>query len=254
MPQEDVAGSRTSTKAAVALLLTFSAGYVDVVGYLALYQVFTANMTGNTVHFAINLLHSRWQDAMLAGSMIPIFVTGSIVGRAIIEVGARNRIRRTASLTLLIEALLIGFASLAPPHARVPDIEIGCLAALAFAMGIQTAALTRIGPLTIHTTFVTGMLNKLAQLISHSVFLAYDRLHGEKRVIDAQKKVRRQAFFIFSIWLTYFVGAIAGTKTEGVLGLRALLIPIVLLAIAILADQVSPLSIREEKEQLESGA
>jgi uncharacterized membrane protein YoaK (UPF0700 family) len=253
MPQEDAAGSRTSTKSAVALLLTFAAGYVDVVGYLALYQVFTANMTGNTVHFAINLLHSRWQDAMLAGSMILIFVAGSIIGRAIIEVGARNRIRRIASLTLAIEALLIGFASLAPPHTTVPDVEIGSLAALAFAMGIQTAALTRIGPLTIHTTFVTGMLNKLAQLISHSMFLAYDRLRGERRVPNAEKKVRRQAFFIFSIWLAYFVGAIVGTKTEGLFGLRALLIPIVLLAVAILADQVNPLSIREEQEQIESG-
>jgi uncharacterized membrane protein YoaK (UPF0700 family) len=254
MSQEDAANSGTTTKAAVALLLTFVAGYVDIVGYLALYQVFTANMTGNTVHFASNLVHSRWQDALLAGSMIPIFVVGSVVGRAIIEVGARNRIRRIASLTLSIEALLIGFASLAPPRTSAPDIEIGCLAALAFAMGIQTAALTRIGPLTIHTTFVTGMLNKLAQLLSHSMFLAYDRVRGEKRVIDAQLKVRRQALFIFSIWLTYFVGAIVGTMTETDFGLRALLIPIVLLAIAILADQVSPLSIREEQEQLESGA
>ena len=254
MSQEDDASPRTRTKAAVALLLTFAAGYVDVVGYLGLYQVFTANMTGNTVHFAINLLHSHWRDAMLAGSMIPIFVAGSIVGRAIIEAGARNRIRRIASLTLSIEALLIGFASLAPPHTSAPDIEIGCLAALAFAMGIQTAALTRIGPLTIHTTFVTGMLNKLAQLVSHSMFLAYDRLRGEKRVIDAQLKVRRQALFIFSIWLTYLVGAIVGAMTEADFGLRSLLIPIVLLAIAILADQVSPLSIREEQEQMESGS
>jgi uncharacterized membrane protein YoaK (UPF0700 family) len=254
MSQEGAASSLTRTKAAVALLLTFAAGYVDVVGYLALYQVFTANMTGNTVHFAINLLHSHWQDAMLAGSMIPIFVAGSIVGRGIIEVGARNRIRRIGSLTFSVEALLIGFASLAPRHTSAPDIEIGCLAALAFAMGLQTAALTRIGPLTIHTTFVTGMLNKLAQLISHSMFLAYDRLRGENRVIAAQMKVRRHAFFIFSIWLAYFVGAIVGTKTEADFGRRALVIPIVLLAIAILADQVSPLSIREEQEQMEQGA
>ncbi len=103
MSQEDAANSGTTTKVAVALLLTFAAGYVDVVGYLGLYQVFTANMTGNTVHFAINLLHSHWRDAVVAGSMIPIFVTGSIVGRPIIEVGARNRIRRIASLTLSIE-------------------------------------------------------------------------------------------------------------------------------------------------------
>jgi uncharacterized membrane protein YoaK (UPF0700 family) len=254
MSEEDAASSPISTKAIVALLLTFAAGYVDVVGYLALYQVFTANMTGNTVHFAINLLHSNWQDATLAGAMIPIFVAGSIVGRAIIEVGARNRIRRIASLTLSIEALLIGFASLAPPHTSATDIEIGCLAALAFAMGIQTAALTRIGPLTIHTTFVTGMLNKLAQLISHSMFLAYDRLRGGKRLVDAQKKTHRQAFFIFSIWLTYLVGAIVGTMTEANFGLRSLLMPILLLVIAVVVDQVSPLSIREEQDKLGPGA
>ena len=254
MSQEDAASSLISMKAATALLLTFVAGYVDIVGYLALYQVFTANMTGNTVHFASNLVHSRWQDALLAGSMIPIFVVGSIVGRAIIEVGARNRIRRIASLTLSIEALLIGFVSLAPPHTNVPDIEIGCLAALAFAMGTQTAALTRIGPLTIHTTFVTGMLNKLAQLLSHSMFLAYDRLRGAKRLIDAQKKAHRQAFFMLSIWLAYFVGAIAGTSIEANFGLRSLVIPAVLLAIAVVVDQLSPLSIREEREQMEPGS
>ncbi len=254
MSQEDAASSRITVKAAVALLLTFVAGYVDVVGYLALYQVFTANMTGNTVHFASNLVHARWQDALLAGSMIPIFVVGSVVGRAIIEVGARNRIRRIASLTLSIEALLIGFASLAPPHTSVPDIEIGCLAALAFAMGTQTATLTRIGPLTVHTTFVTGMLNKLAQLMSHSMFLTYDRLRGEKRVIDAQKKARQQALFMFSIWMAYFVGAIAGTSSEANFGLRSLVIPVVLLMIAVAVDQLSPLSLREEREQMEPGA
>ena len=34
-------------------------------------------------------------------------------------------------------------------------------------MGLQTATVTRIRAPTVHTTFVTGMLNKLAQLISH---------------------------------------------------------------------------------------
>jgi uncharacterized membrane protein YoaK (UPF0700 family) len=238
----------------VALLPTFAAGYVDVVGYLALYQVFTANMTGNTVHFADNLVHSRWQDALLAGSMIPIFVAGSVFGRAIIEVGARNQIRRIASLTLSIEALMIGFASIAPQQGRAPDIAIGCLAALAFAMGIQTATLTRLGPLTIHTTFVTGMLNKLAQLLAHSIFLAYDRLSGSSRAIDAQRTAGRQALFIFSMWMAYFAGAIAGAKMEADFGLRALLIPVVLLAIAVVLDQLSPLSIREEQEQMDPGA
>lgn len=254
MPQADLENSGKRTKALVALLLTFTAGFVDVVGYLALYQVFTANMTGNTVHFAINLLHSRWSDAILAGSIIATFVAGSIVGRGVIELGARNRIRRIASFTLLLEALLITLASLAPLHARVSDIKIGSLAALAFAMGLQTATLTRVGPLTIHTTFVTGMLNKFAQLLSHYLFLAYDRIRGSTRVSHAEKKARRQALFIFAIWAMYFFGAIAGTTLEGGFGVRALLIPVLLLAVAIAVDQVSPLSLREEQDQMEPGA
>ena len=33
----------------VALALTWIAGFVDMVGYLVLYRVFVANMTGNTI-------------------------------------------------------------------------------------------------------------------------------------------------------------------------------------------------------------
>jgi uncharacterized membrane protein YoaK (UPF0700 family) len=253
MSQAHIWSSRARVKAAVALLLTFVAGYVDIVGYLALYQVFTANMTGNTVHFAHNIVFSNWPDAILAGSMIAAFLAGSIVGRAILEAGARSGIRRIASPMLLIEALLVAVAGLAPTGTPVPDIKIGCLAALAFAMGLQTAALTRIGPLTVHTTFVTGMLNKLAQLVSHYLFLAYDRMRGKQRAIEAERQTGRESLFMFSIWLAYFVGAIAGTRTETSLGLRALFIPAVLLGVAVAVDQVSPLSLREEREQMQPG-
>lgn len=253
MSQAQLWNSQDRIKAAVALMLTFVAGYVDIVSFLALYQVFTANMTGNTVHFASNLMQSKWADALLAGSVMLAFLAGSIVGRAIIEAGARNGIRRVASATLFTEALLVAFAGLAPFRTRIPGIEIGCLAALAFAMGLQTAALTRIGPLTIHTTFVTGMLNKLAQLVSHYLFLAYDRMRESASARDAQKQAGRQAVFIFSIWLAYFVGALVGTRTESSLGLRALFVPAVLLGAAVAVDQISPLSVREEREQMEAG-
>ena len=55
-------------------------------------------------------------------------------------------------------------------------------------MGLQTATLTRIGPLTIHTTFVTGMLNKFAQLLAHGMYHAYDLLRARSdRQTDSQK-------------------------------------------------------------------
>jgi uncharacterized membrane protein YoaK (UPF0700 family) len=43
------------TKAVVALAVTFVAGFVDIVGYLAIYRLFTAHVTGTTVHLGRDL-------------------------------------------------------------------------------------------------------------------------------------------------------------------------------------------------------
>jgi uncharacterized membrane protein YoaK (UPF0700 family) len=42
--------TRRHAKSIVALLLTFAAGNIDIVGYLAIYKILTAHMTGDTVH------------------------------------------------------------------------------------------------------------------------------------------------------------------------------------------------------------
>ena len=237
------------TKAMVALLLTFSAGCVDVIGYLALYHAFTAHMTGETVHLAHNIFQERWFQVIKAGGVIAAFLAGSIAGRVVIEFGARRRIRSIASATLLAEAALI--AGVIPLAAR-PHIShslgLGLLAMLAFAMGLQTATLTRIGSLTVHTTFVTGMLNKLAQLLSQAVFLTYDNSRG-KNETDHRRRVLREARFITSIWLLYWMGAVTGVWLDTSWGLRSLVVPAVVVASGILMDQASPLSLEEEREE-----
>ncbi|MGH7090814.1 MAG: DUF1275 family protein, partial [Stellaceae bacterium] len=45
---------RGTLRIAVAVMLTFAAGYVDAVGWLVLNRVFTAQMSGNTVLVAVN--------------------------------------------------------------------------------------------------------------------------------------------------------------------------------------------------------
>jgi len=227
------------------LLLTFAAGFVDIVGYLAIYQTFTAHMTGATVHVAQNLVAAHWMDAVKAGCVVSAFLLGSVIGRTIIEIGTRVRMRSIASATLLIEAALIVAV------ARWPILPVmALLAMLAAAMGLQTATLTRVGSLTVHTTFVTGMLNKLAQLLSHAAFTTYDILCGRPAAAMRQQHLR-QAKFILSIWFLYLAGAAAGTWAKSVWGVRGLLFPAGTIAIAIVVDQVTPLSIEEEHDQPE---
>ena len=95
-------GSRRA-KAAMALLLTLAAGCVDIVGFQTLYHIFTAHMTGATVHLSASAVEAHWADAWYGLAVIAAFIAGSVVGRGVIEYGARRRVRSIASATLLTQ-------------------------------------------------------------------------------------------------------------------------------------------------------
>lgn len=236
-------------------MLTFSAGMVDIVGYIAVYHLFVAHMTGNTVHLGEQLFRAKWGDAAKTGAIIGSFVLASVAGRAIIEAGARKRLRTVASVTLLLEALLIvAFIWLQPAvsSSQQPSLAplLGLLAVLAAAMGLQTATLTKLGPLTIHTTFVTGMLNKFAQAASEWLFWLHDQIRaGRGWRGSTQHFALRNAGYMALIWFSYMVGALTGTWLYGRRNVSALYVPVILLVISTAVDQRRPLSIEEEREQ-----
>lgn len=254
--------ARYKSKIAVALVLTFASGLVDIVGFLGIYGLFTAHLTGTTVHLGQNIVLGKRTDVIAAIAIVAAFFLGGVFGRAVIGVGARKRFRRIASVTLAIEAALIAFVAagnLVSQRSGVPVISgvahtYGYLAILAGAMGLQTATLTGIGPLTVHTTFVTGMVNKLAQLVSRILFRGFDFLRGrddtpEKRT--EQSAESKQAIFIFLIWVFYVLGAAGGTASYMKWGFRALFVAIAALMMAITTDLFAPLSVEEEREQSE---
>ncbi len=245
-------------KIAVALVLTFAAGLVDIVGYLGIFRLFTAHMTGTTVQLARDAAGGNWAGVLAAAAVVASFFIGSILGRVMLQVGSRKRLRRAASLTLALEAVLVfgtAYWAVDGPSVLASAMQRDLLLAfLAAAMGSQTATLTGIGPLTIHTTFVTGMLNKLAQFISRIAFRTYDFFrHGsiDAETAVAQKDDKQQAIFVFLIWSLYLGGALVGSRLYGFWGLRTLYLAVALLLAVIATDQVHPLSIEEEKEQSE---
>lgn len=244
----------------MALSLTFAAGFVDIVGFLTVYEVFTAHMTGTTVHMAEQLSRGELEKAAAGAVAVGAFLAGSISGRIIIELGARSEFRQVASIVLAIEAALI--ASVWPTASFLRGysssnaaiwLPLGMLAA---AMGMQTAALTRIGPLTIHTTFVTGMLNRLAELMASVPFRRHDVRHAKdatERAAHRRKLAgeQRESYFVSAIWLMYVAGAASGTAMAEFCKMKALYLPCVLLIAAIAIDQYHPLSVDEEREQLQ---
>lgn len=253
--QDFLHSPRSHAKAVVALILTFSAGIVDIVGYIAAYSLFVANMTGNTVHLGNELVGRKWDDAAKAATIIASFVLASVAGRAMLEAGARRRRRTIASITLLVEVLLIlGFIWLQPgvgfSHEKSLAPLLALLAMLAAAMGLQTATLTKIGPLTIHTTFVTGMLNKFAEAMAAWLFWLHDQISAKRGWRGLmQHPALSNAGFMALIWMSYMFGALIGTLLYARWSVSVLYLPVILLVVSAGMDQRWPLSLEEQKEQ-----
>lgn len=228
-------------------MLTFAAGCVDIVGYLALYHTFTAHMTGVTVHIGQSVIEGDWSKLWKSSAVLLSFICGSILGRVVIEISARSNIQRSATPPLALEAMLIG--AVAVLGTKWHDSMTYVLAA---AMGLQTAVLTRVGSLTVHTTFVTGMLNKLAQLLSNAAFLIADQYRGRNLDLGERRKVLRQAYFMLSIWCLYLFGAVAGAWMNAKWSLPCLFVPVFLILVVLVTDCVRPLSIQQEHDFPES--
>lgn len=260
MPRGDFL-AKYRPKLVVALFLTFASGLVDIIGFLGIYHLFTAHVTGTTVHLGSSLVLRRGTEVSAGLAAVGAFFLGSLIGRAVVEAASRRRFRRIASVTLVTEAALLAIvsqATVAPSNpqnaAASTPAAYWYLAILAGAMGLQTATLTGIGPLTVHTTFVTGMVNKLAQLVSRIFFRSYDLLTGHRDTPEArahQSAESQQAVFLFAIWVCYVAGAAGGTAAYITWGIRALFVAIAALAIGIATDFFHPLSIEEEREQSE---
>jgi uncharacterized membrane protein YoaK (UPF0700 family) len=247
-------------KVAVALSLTMVGGFVDAVGYVALFQVFTANMSGNSVHVGMYLGQWSWRELLRPLCAIASYVVGVAVTRIAIGIAGRVGMRRIASFTFAAEALLLAFFAHATPKMHLGQIVdqqsaayFGLVALLAFAMGMQTATLTHIGPLTVYTTFVTGTLTKLTESFTRVLFWLHDqrRMAGMSRVgarIWYQPDVQ-EAAMLASTWTCYVAGAAIGTVMKANWELRALYVPVMLLVAFVVLDQFRPIDVEEERHQ-----
>lgn len=246
-----------------ALLLTAVGGFVDAIGWLTLLQVFTANMSGNSIHLGMATGNLDFSTVRRFGCAIVAYVGALILTRIALEAGARMGLRRIASLTFTLEALLLfTFRYIAPPlqNGHVTDLSsmayLGMVALLAFAMGMQTATLTHLGSLTVYTTFVTGSLTQSAESLGRVVFWMYDTVRGGKAMSHIVRQLPRQvdavdSVFLFGIWLCYVVGAATGTLTKQRWELRALYFPIGVLICLVVLDLARPIASREERSQAE---
>jgi uncharacterized membrane protein YoaK (UPF0700 family) len=149
---------------ALMLVLTFSTGVIDAVGYLGLDRVFTGNMTGNVVILGMALTGA--DGLPVVGPLVALggFVLGAIGGGAALRNSPKGWGLRITLLLLLVGLLIT--AGLVPVVVGGPDAPEPALLTttgiLGAAMGMQAGVARHIAIADVTTVVVTSTLAGLA--------------------------------------------------------------------------------------------
>jgi uncharacterized membrane protein YoaK (UPF0700 family) len=207
--------------------LGFVAGFIDVFGFMALFGLLAAHVTGNLVFLAVDIARGQYDVAMKLASL-PIFAA-SVAASAWLIGAITARGRHPFMPVILIQAAVVGLclvAGLVLPQPLGPDdwtaMVIGSMAI--FAMALQNAAMRLIFNNLPPTTVMTGN-------ITHVVSEAVRQASGFTVTLlsDDEATLVRRARRIAYTLSAFTVGALAGGLAQVQLGYPSLLIPIAVL-------------------------
>ncbi len=146
----------------MVLMLTWAAGSVDAISYLALDHVFTANMTGNTVLLGLALGQGHGWAALRSIVALAGFALGAALGAIIVERGPkRGDWPAAVTKAIFLEGVILGIFAVTwhvPGIARSGGVVYALIALSAVAMGMQSAAIRHLNVPGVATTYITGTL------------------------------------------------------------------------------------------------
>lgn len=150
--------------------MTFATGIVDALSYLGLGQIFTANMTGNTVFFAIAVGEGNVLTAARSVVALLGFASGALLaGRRLEPVRDPDPWPRAVTSVLYVELVLVLlFAVLWAWVGGRPEgpITYGLIAISSVGMGMQSAVGRKLAvpgvSTNVLTMAMTGLMAELA--------------------------------------------------------------------------------------------
>jgi uncharacterized membrane protein YoaK (UPF0700 family) len=207
-----------------AALLSFVAGFVDTVGFVAFFGLFTAHVTGNFVLIGAALI--RPHNGVLAKLLaLPVFVVVVALTTTYVRTAPRMALPIVigAQMALLAAFALCGHLASPIVDADAPLAIVAGLLGVA-AMAVQNAAsrllLADLPPTTVMTGNVTQFAADATQLLFRPD--AGDRTATRARIAKLGVPVA-----IFAL------GAAAGALSFAAIAFPALLVPIAALAVVL---------------------
>lgn len=218
-----------------ALVLAAAAGFVDVVGYLRLDRLFVAHMSGNSARLGVALGGGDLATAATVAFAVVVFVLGigggTALGEVLLRRGSRRAVAVLVGVEILLLAILLAGERLAGEIGRGSGPFYALAAPAVLAMGVQTAALRRVGGRSVHTTYVSGVLTRMITELVLYAFRRADR--GGDPPSREDRQTLRGVAVLAGVWCCYAVGGVTGSATQRTWGDWSLLLPIgVLVAVA----------------------
>ena len=200
--------------AAVAVVLSAVAGYIDALGWALLSQVYVANMSGNTVALGRAVAHRDLGEAAARIWPIVTFTLGLFASELIYELVRRRGRQSSAGWTLGLEAAAVAFVAILPWPAAPSTSGITYYlptGLLCVAMGLQNATLIRIGASSVYTTHVTGNLTRLAREGAHALPWIHDPAGSAESGGPGKQRSKRRVALMTAVWVAYAIGAVLGS-------------------------------------------
>ncbi|WP_332848651.1 YoaK family protein [Massilia sp. S19_KUP03_FR1] len=224
-----MAANRSRTQ---GIALSFLAGYVDTLGFIALFGLFTAHVTGNFILIGAAMADPGHTSLLFKFLAFPAFILGVAVMPVLVAWTRRRAVRALPlayglQLLLLASFMLFGMAAMplgdAPSHLAMAAGLCGA-AAMGVHSGTSRLLLSELAP----TSMMTG---NVTQVVIDTV----DYLRGERGPgIGA-----RCAKFVWPV-LAFGVGAIIAAFAWHAIGFIALAAPLLILAVLIWKELAAP--------------
>jgi uncharacterized membrane protein YoaK (UPF0700 family) len=206
-------------RAVLGTSLAFVAGYVDTLGFVALFGLFTAHVTGNFVTMGATLAGSA--AGVLAKLLaLPVFVVTVALVRLFVRARASSAVPLLLAQAALLGTVVVLGRGLVPPQGAdaLGTIVVGLVAVAA--MAVQNAAARTVFASLAPTTVMTGNVTQF-------VIDAVDRVASRDPAVQASARARMAS--MGGPIVGFAAGALGGGVAYFELGFGVLLLPILLL-------------------------
>jgi uncharacterized membrane protein YoaK (UPF0700 family) len=198
--------------------LAFVGGYGDAAS-VVLAKTFTGHVTGSLVLAAIAIAAHKWSALVAHLSAVLFFLVGIISSVLIERALAAWPFFKSLPTVLSIEVILTMTAYLAFASRAAARVEV-FVVCMSLALGMQNGAFQRTGGISVHTTYLTGMITSL--------------MTAEAKKSQIMSTRDPKLNLLYGIWLAFLVGGATGAamafkfKEIGILGATFLLLIILI--------------------------